>query len=50
MSHAAHREIQVLRVFPNPERFKTCYVEDWDERIKKVDRDWHSERAERIES
>eukprot|EP00913_Durusdinium_trenchii_P017005 g15990.t1 len=25
----------VLRVFPNPERFKTCYVEDWDERIKK---------------
>ena len=29
----------VLRVFPNPERFKTCYVEDWDERIKKVDRD-----------
>ncbi|CAK9088594.1 RNA pseudouridine synthase 6, partial [Durusdinium trenchii] len=30
----------VLRVFPNPERFKTCYVEDWDERIKKVDRDF----------
>lgn len=31
--------MQVLRVFPNPERYKTCYVDDWDERIKKVDRD-----------
>ena len=30
---------QVLRVFPNPERYKTCYVDDWDERIKKIDRD-----------
>ena len=30
---------QVLRVFPNPERYKTCYLDDWDERIKKVDRD-----------
>ncbi|CAL1155420.1 unnamed protein product [Cladocopium goreaui] len=30
----------VLRVFPNPERYKTCYVDDWDERIKKVDRDF----------
>eukprot|EP00439_Symbiodinium_sp_Y106_P055322 s150_g7.t1 len=25
----------VLRVFPNPERYKTCYLDDWDERIKK---------------
>lgn len=30
----------VLRVFPNPERYKTCYLDDWDERIKKVDRDF----------
>ena len=29
----------MLRVFPNPERYKTCYVDDWDECIKKVDRD-----------
>jgi len=29
-----------VRVFPNPERCQTCYVEDWDERIKKVDRDF----------
>lgn len=26
-------------MFPNPERYKTCYLEDWDERIKKIDRD-----------
>lgn len=31
---------QVVRVFPNPERFKTCYVEDWDERVKSVDPDY----------
>ncbi|CAE8591183.1 unnamed protein product, partial [Polarella glacialis] len=31
---------QVLRVFPNPERFPTCYVEDWKERVKKVDTDF----------
>eukprot|EP00931_Biecheleriopsis_adriatica_P086608 TRINITY_DN6123_c0_g1_i1.p1 TRINITY_DN6123_c0_g1~~TRINITY_DN6123_c0_g1_i1.p1 ORF type:complete len:522 (+),score=109.86 TRINITY_DN6123_c0_g1_i1:24-1589(+) len=30
----------VLRVFPNPERFPTCYVEDWEDRIKKIDRDF----------
>ena len=37
--HLVPLACEVLRVFPNPERFKTCYVEDWDERIKKVDRD-----------
>jgi len=31
---------QVLRVFPNPERFKTCYMEDWRDRLKKVDHDF----------
>lgn len=31
---------QVLRVFPNPERFKTCYVTDWSERIKFQDQDF----------
>jgi len=31
---------EVVRVFPNPERFKTCYVEDWRERVKTVDRDY----------
>eukprot|EP00930_Biecheleria_cincta_P097943 TRINITY_DN89624_c0_g1_i1.p1 TRINITY_DN89624_c0_g1~~TRINITY_DN89624_c0_g1_i1.p1 ORF type:complete len:780 (-),score=136.86 TRINITY_DN89624_c0_g1_i1:25-2364(-) len=30
----------VLRVFPNPQRYKTCYVDDWEERVKKVDRDF----------
>jgi len=30
----------VLRVFPNPERFKTCYVQDWRDRIKSVDTDF----------
>lgn len=31
---------KVLRVFPNPDRHKTCYVEDWRERVKKVDPDF----------
>lgn len=31
---------KVLRVFPNPERFRTCYVEDWRDRVKKVDPDF----------
>ncbi|CAJ1456326.1 unnamed protein product [Effrenium voratum] len=30
----------VLRVFPNPERYKTAYMDDWNDRIKKVDRDF----------
>lgn len=29
-----------LRVFPNPERHRMCYVEDWEDRIKSVDRDF----------
>lgn len=29
-----------IRVFPNPERHKTCYVEDWRERVKTVDPDF----------
>jgi len=31
---------RVLRVFPNPERFSMCYTEDWQDRVKKVDRDF----------
>lgn len=31
---------QILRIFPNPERHKTCYVEDWQDRIKKIDMDY----------
>lgn len=30
----------MLRVFPNPQRYKTCYVDDWEDRVKKVDRDF----------
>eukprot|EP00929_Paragymnodinium_shiwhaense_P096741 TRINITY_DN5843_c0_g1_i1.p1 TRINITY_DN5843_c0_g1~~TRINITY_DN5843_c0_g1_i1.p1 ORF type:complete len:902 (-),score=258.95 TRINITY_DN5843_c0_g1_i1:116-2821(-) len=31
---------QQLRVFPNPERYRTCYMEDWRERVKTVDSDF----------
>lgn len=31
---------KILRVFPNPERFKTCYLHDWRDRIKKMDQDF----------